>query len=399
VRILLQWASGPAHGPNSREVYSRAMRVLVCPDKFRGTLTARQVADAIARGWRRARPSDELVLEPLADGGEGTLDALVPDADPSIPGFRRIERSVTGPDGDPLDAQAGVRGRTGVVEMARASGLQLLTQARRDPCRTTTHGTGDLMRALLDQDVDRLLVGLGGSATNDGGTGMARALGIRFLDAEGEAIREGGAALLNLARIDARGIDPRLATVDCVGLTDVDNPLCGPTGASATYGPQKGASPEDVWDLDRALGHLAAVAYRDLGLDLQHEPGAGAAGGLGFGLLAFCGASLRPGVDVVMEAVGFDDQIRGADLVVTGEGTFDEQSLHGKVPTGVMRAAELERITVAVVCGSAQVHPQGVLVRSLVDRVGPERAVDDARRSVELVAEELAHDVARGATS
>ena len=368
------------------------MRVLVCSDKFRGTLTARQAADAIARGWRRARPSDVLVLEPLADGGEGTLDALVPDADPD-PGFRRIELRATGPDGDPLDAEAGVRGRTGVVEMARASGLQLLTQARWDPCRTTSRGTGDLMRALLDQDVDRLLVGLGGSATNDGGTGMARALGIRFLDAEGEAIPEGGAALLNLARIDARGIDPRLATVDCVGLTDVDNPLCGPTGASATYGPQKGASPEDVWDLDRALGHLAAVVYRDLGLDVQHEPGAGAAGGLGFGLLAFCGASLRPGVDAVMEAVGFDDQIRGADLVVTGEGTFDEQSLHGKVPAGVMRAAELARITVAVVCGSARVHPEGVLVRSLVDRVGPDRATDDARRSVELVAEELAQDI------
>ena len=368
------------------------MRVLVCPDKFRGTLTARQAADAIARGWRRARPSDVLVLEPLADGGEGTLDALVPDADPD-PGFRRIELRATGPDGDPLDAEAGVRGRTGVVEMARASGLQLLTRARWDPCRTTSRGTGDLMRALLDQDVDRLLVGLGGSATNDGGTGMARALGIRFLDAEGEAIPEGGAALLNLARIDARGIDPRLATVDCVGLTDVDNPLCGPTGASATYGPQKGASPEDVWDLDRALGHLAAVVYRDLGLDVQHEPGAGAAGGLGFGLLAFCGASLRPGVDAVMEAVGFDDQIRGADLVVTGEGTFDEQSLHGKVPAGVMRAAELARITVAVVCGSARVHPEGVLVRSLVDRVGPDRATDDARRSVELVAEELAQDI------
>ena len=368
------------------------MRVLVCPDKFRGTLTARQAADAIARGWRRARPSDVLVLEPLADGGEGTLDALVPDADPD-PGLRRIELRATGPDGDPLDAEAGVRGRTGVVEMARASGLQLLTQARWDPCRTTSRGTGDLMRALLDQDVDRLLVGLGGSATNDGGTGMARALGIRFLDAEGEAIPEGGAALLNLARIDARGIDPRLATVDCVGLTDVDNPLCGPTGASATYGPQKGASPEDVWDLDRALGHLAAVVYRDLGLDVQHEPGAGAAGGLGFGLLAFCGASLRPGVDAVMEAVGFDDQIRGADLVVTGEGTFDEQSLHGKVPAGVMRAAELARITVAVVCGSARVHPEGVLVRSLVDRVGPDRATDDARRSVELVAEELAQDI------
>ncbi len=375
------------------------MRVLVCPDKFRGTLTARQAADAIARGWRRARPRDDLVLVPLADGGEGTLDALVPVGDTSVPGCLRIDRTVTGPDGDPVDAQAGVRGRTGVVEMARASGLVLLTPARRDPCRTTTRGTGDLMRALLDRDIDRLLVGLGGSATNDGGTGMARALGIRLLDAQGEEIREGGAALVNLARIDARGIDPRLAAMDCVGLTDVDNPLCGPTGATATYGPQKGASPDDVWDLDRALGHLAAVAYRDLGLDLQHEPGAGSAGGMGFGLLAFCGASLRSGVEVVMETVGFDDEIREAGLLVTGEGTFDEQSLQGKVPAGVMRAAELRTIPVAVVCGSAKVYPDGVLVRSLVDRVGAERATDDARRSVELVAEELAHDVARGAMS
>jgi glycerate 2-kinase len=169
-------------------------------------------------------------------------------------------------------------------------------------------------------------------------------------------------------------------------------------GASAIFGPQKGASSEDVWDLDHALGHLAAVAYRDLGLDLQHEPGAGAAGGLGFGLLAFCGASLRSGVEVVMEAAGFDDELQGADLAVTGEGAFDEQSLHGKVPAGVMRAAELRRIPVAIVCGSARIHPEGVFVRSLVDRVGPERALEDARRSVELVAEELAHDLARGIT-
>jgi glycerate kinase len=375
------------------------MRVLVCPDKFRGTLTAPRAAGAIARGWARVRPDDDVQLVPLADGGEGTLDVLVPDADASRLGSRRIDRTVTGPDGDPVDAQAGVRGRAGVVEMAHASGLHLLTPARRDPCRTTSVGTGELMRALMDEGVERLLVGLGGSATNDGGTGMARALGVRFLDVAGGAIREGGAALVDLARIDARGIDTRLAAVDCVGLTDVDNPLCGPLGASATFGPQKGASPDDVWDLDHALGHLAAVAYRDLGLDLQHEPGAGAAGGLGFGLLAFCGASLRPGVDVVMEAVGFDDQIRGADLVVTGEGAFDEQSLHGKVPAGVMRAAELRRIPVAIVCGTADVRPpEGVLVRSLVDRVGPERALSDARRSLELVAEELAADVARGVT-
>ena len=374
------------------------MRVLVCPDKFRGTLSALRAADAIGRGWARARPDDHVRSVPLADGGEGTLDVLVPDAGPSLAGSRRVARSVTGPDGDPVDAHAGVRGGTGVVEMARASGLQLLTPARRDPCRTTTRGTGELMAALLDEGIDRLLVGLGGSATNDGGAGMARALGIRFLDAAGRAIREGGAALLGLARIDARGIDPRLAAVDCVGLTDVDNPLCGPTGASAMFGPQKGASPEDVWDLDHALGHLAAVAYRDLGLDLQHEPGAGAAGGLGFGLLAFCGASLRSGVEAVMAAIGFDDELREADLVITGEGTFDEQSLRGKVPAGVMVAAELRRVPVAIVCGTAQVHPSGVAVRSLVDRVGPDRAIDDARRSVELVAEELARDVARGVT-
>ncbi len=375
------------------------MRVLICPDKFRGTLSARQAAEAMARGWARARRDDHLELVPLADGGEGTLDVLVPDAGTPVPGRRRIDRRVTGPDGDPVDAQAGVRGRIGVVEMARASGLQLLTPPRRDPCRTTTRGTGELMRALLDVGVARLLVGLGGSATNDGGAGMARALGMRFLDPSGIEIHEGGAPLVGLARIDASGVDPRLHVVDVVGVTDVDNPLCGPTGASATYGPQKGASPDDVWDLDRALGHLAAVAYRDLGLDLQHEPGAGAAGGLGFGLLSFCGASLRPGVEVVMEAVGFDDQIRRADLVVTGEGAFDEQSLRGKVPAGVMRAAELRHVPVAVVCGSAQVHPPGVVVRSLVDRVGPERALDDVRGSVELVAETLAHDVARDVMS
>ena len=330
------------------------MRVLVCPDKFRGTLSAPRAAEAIARGWGRARPDDHVRLMPLADGGEGTLDVLMPDAGLSPAGSRRVARRVTGPDGDPVDAQAGVRGGTGLVEMARASGLQLLTPGRRDPCRTTTRGTGELMAALLDEGIDRLLVGL-----------------------------------------DARGIDPRLAAVDCVGLTDVENPLCGPTGASATFGPQKGASPEDVWDLDHALGHLAAVAYRDLGLDLQHEPGAGAAGGLGFGLLAFCGASLRSGVEAAMEAVGFDDELREADLVITGEGTFDEQSLRGKVPAGVMRAAELRRVPVAIVCGTAQVHPEGIVVRSLVDRVGPERAIDDSRRSVELVAEELALDVAR----
>ena len=373
------------------------MRVLICPDKFRGTLSAREAAGAIARGWRRARSRDELDIVPLADGGEGTLDVLAP-ADPAS-GARRIGSTVAGPRGDPVEAAVGIVDRTGVVEMARASGLELLTEARRDPRRTTTRGTGELMRALLDEGADRLLVCLGGSATNDGGVGMARALGIRFRDAEGREIGEGGAALLDLARIDARGVDPRLPTVDVIGLTDVDNPLCGPRGASATFGPQKGASADAVWELDHALGHLAAVVARDLGVDLRDEPGAGAAGGLGFGLLAFCAATLRPGVDVVMETVGFADRIGRADLVVTGEGSFDEQSLHGKVPDGVIRAAELERIPVTVICGRASVHPAGVTIRSLIERVGPDRALDDARRSLEIVAEEIASDVALGVTS
>ena len=374
------------------------MRVLVCPDKFRGTLTARQAAEAVARGWRRARPDDELELVPLADGGEGTLDVLAP-ADEEGGRSRRITTRVAGPRGDPVEAAAGVVDGTGIVEMARASGLQLLSEARRDPRRTTTRGTGELMRALLDEGVGRLLVCLGGSATNDGGAGMARALGIRFLDAAGDETGEGGEALLDLARIDARGVDPRLATVNVVGVTDVDNPLCGPRGASAVFGPQKGASSDVAWELDRALGHLAAVVARDLGVDRHDEPGAGAAGGLGFGLLAFCGATLRPGVEVVMEASGFAERIARADIAVTGEGSFDEQSLHGKVPDGVIRAATLQSVPVAVICGTARVHPDGVTVRSLVERVGPDRAFDDPHRSVELVAEEVASDLTLGVPS
>jgi glycerate kinase len=370
------------------------MRVLVCPDKFRGTLTAHQAADAIARGWRRARPDDDIDVAPLADGGEGTLDVLAPLDETSA---RRITRTVTGPRGGTVEARAGVIEGTGIVEMARASGIQLLREDRRDPRRATTRGTGELMRALLDEGVERLRVCLGGSATNDGGAGMARALGVRLLDASGGDIGEGGAALLELARIDTRGVDPRLASVDVVGLTDVDNPLCGPKGASVTFGPQKGASADDVWELDHALGHLAAIVARDLGVDLQHEPGAGAAGGLGFGLLAFCGATLRPAVDVVMDTLGFAERIARADVAVTGEGSFDEQSLHGKVPHGVLRAAALAEVPVAIVCGRATVHPAGATVRSLVERVGSDRAFDDPVRSLEIVAEEVASDVALGA--
>ena len=371
------------------------MRVLVAPDKFRGTLTARQAAEAIETGWRRARPDDLMVLVPMADGGEGTLDALV-----DAQGGRIVAARVTGPLGDPVDAAFGMvetaDGPTGVVESARASGLALLGGARRDPLRTTTRGTGELILAALGSGARRVVVCLGGSATNDGGVGMAAALGIRFLDPKGRAIADGGAALLDLARIDQRDLHPAVAVASFLGATDVDNPLCGPSGASHVYGPQKGASPDDVFLLDRALAHLAAVVHHDLGIALKDEPGAGAAGGLGFGLLAFCGARLRRGVDVVMDAVDLGGRMQGADLVITGEGSLDVQSLHGKVPAGVIRLAALLSVPVAVLCGRSDVTPEGVTVRSLVDRVGEEAAVNEARRSLELLASELATDLPPG---
>jgi len=371
------------------------MHVLVAPDKFRGTLTARQAAEAIETGWRRARPGDTLDLIPMADGGEGTLEALV-----DSQGGRIVAATVTGPLGDPIGAAFGLvetsEGLTGVVESARASGLAVLGEDRRDPLRTTTRGTGELILAALEAGARRVVVCLGGSATNDGGVGMAAALGIRFLDRQGRALGDGGEALLDLARIDATDIDKAVAAASFLGATDVENPLCGPSGASHVYAPQKGASPEDVFLLDRALAHLAAVVHRDLGITLKDEPGAGAAGGLGFGLLAFCGARLRRGVDVVMDAVDLGGRMHGADLVITGEGSLDAQSLYGKVPAGVIAMAALLSVPVAVLCGRAEVAPDGVIVRSLVERVGEAAALGDARRSLELVASELATDLPAG---
>ena len=365
------------------------MRVLVAPDKFRGTLTARDAAQAIATGWRRVRPDDELELVPMADGGEGTLEVLV-----HAGGGQIVRVRAGGPLGDPVDAPLGLidadEGRLAVVESATVSGLALVSQARRDPLRATSTGTGDLVLAALDRGAYRVLVCLGGSATNDGGAGMARALGVRFLDAVGRELRPGGAALLDLARIDATGRDRRVELTQIVGATDVDNPLTGPSGASLVYGPQKGASSDDALLLDRALGHLAAVVHRDLGVSPKDEPGAGAAGGLGFGLLAFCAARLRPGIDVVMEALGLEARIAGADLVITGEGSLDAQSLRGKVPAGILRVAELAGTPIALVCGWAETTLPGATVVSLVERVGAEAALGDARRSVELVVAELA---------
>jgi glycerate kinase len=367
------------------------MRVLVAPDKFRGTLTARQAAEAVATGWRRTRPGDELDLAPMADGGEGTMSALVDALHGEV-----VRATVTGPRGDQVEAEFGMAngaaGRLAIIEMASASGLALLSPSRRDPRLTTTRGTGELILAALHHAPARLLVGSGGSATNDGGAGMAQALGVRFVDERGRELGVGGAALAGLARIDATGLDPRLRGVTCVAATDVDNPLTGPAGASAVYAPQKGASADDVVVLDRALAHLSAIVERDLGVDLRDEPGAGAAGGLGFGLMAFLGAHVRPGVDVVAEALGMHARMAAADLAVTGEGRLDQQSLRGKAPAGILRLGRELSVPVAIVCGEAEAgfRLDGVQVVSLVERFGRERALADARRSLERLAEELA---------
>jgi glycerate kinase len=366
-----------------------AVRVLVAPDKFKGTMTAAEAADAIGSGWRWADPRADIVEVPLADGGEGTLDAML-----AALGGRRDRAKVSGPLGDPVEADyavvPGTEGPWGVVEMARASGLQLLSESRRDPKRTTTFGTGELIRKACAQGAVRVLVCIGGSATNDGGAGAAQALGIRLLDVKGRDLRPGGAALLDLARIDMGGLDPSVKRASFVVATDVDNPLVGPHGAAAVYGPQKGASAEDVSLLDRALRHFAAVVHRDLGLDIRETPGAGAAGGLGGGLMAFLGAKLRPGVEVVMDAVRLRERLQGADLAITGEGAFDEQSLHGKAPAGVLRAAAELGVPAIVLCGRAEVRAEHAQVFSLVERFGEEAALDRGRELLKQLAGEVA---------
>jgi glycerate 2-kinase len=302
---------------------------------------------------------------------------------------------VTGPLGDGVDAEYAIvptsMGPTAVVEMARASGLTLVSEGRRDALRATTRGTGELiLDAVRRHRPTTVLVCIGGSATTDGGAGMAQALGARLLDDRGDDIGPGGAALLHLARIDLAPVDAAVRSTRFVVASDVDNPLIGPAGAAAVYAPQKGADADQVHLLERALGHYAAILHRDLGIDLRAEPGSGAAGGLGAGLMAFTGARIRPGVDVVMEAVGFDGRLASTDLVITGEGRFDEQSLRGKTVAGIRAAAGRAAVPVAVVCGRADVHPDGLRVVSLVERFGDREARERARQCLEAASEDLA---------
>lgn len=324
------------------------MRIIVAPQEFKGSLTAVQAADAIAAGLTRALPSAVVEQVPLADGGPGTVAAVVAAAGGEL---RTV--ACRDPLGRPITAAFGLvdGGRTAVVEMAAAAGLTLLRLEERDARRASTEGVGDLIRAALDAGVRRIVVGLGGSATNDAGSGMARALGVRFLDADGHELPPGGAALHRLARVDIAGLDPRLRNVEVIGATDVRNPLCGPEGASAVYGPQKGATPAEVAELDAALRHYADVLRRDLGVDVAEQPGAGAAGGLGAALVAFLGARLRSGFELVAEVVHLEPRLAGADLALTGEGRLDGQSLFGKTTVGVVRLARRHAVPVVALCG------------------------------------------------
>jgi glycerate kinase len=324
------------------------VRLLIAPQEFKGSLSAAEAARAMADGLRRALPDAEMGLAPMADGGPGTVEALV-----TAGGGRCLTTTVADPLGRPVEAAWGrlEEGRTAVIEMAAASGLVLLRAEERDARRASTYGTGQLIAAALEAGCRRLIIGLGGSATNDGGAGMAQALGARLIDEEGCELPPGGAALACLARIDVTGLDGRLHDCQVLGATDVTNPLCGPQGASAIYGPQKGASPSDVKELDAALARYAAVIERDLGKRVAEVPGAGAAGGIGAGLIAFLDAELRSGAELVAEVVGLEKRIAAGDLVVTGEGHLDAQTAYGKTVATVARLARGQGRPVVALAG------------------------------------------------
>lgn len=325
------------------------MKIVIAPQGFKGSLEAAEVARYIARGVSKVFPEADLVVLPIADGGEGTVRALV-----QASGGRTITTRVMGPLGHPVNATWGLLGdgRTAVIEMAAASGLPLLRREERNPMRTTTYGTGEMIRHALDHGVTKLIVGIGGSATNDGGAGMAQALGARLLDADGRDVPLGAKGLKRLESIDLRGLDPRLSSVTVEVACDVNNPLLGPKGASAVYGPQKGADPHMVRELDAGLKAFADILERDLGVEVRNVPGAGAAGGLGAGLMAFLHATLRPGVEIVFAAIGLDRELQGADLLITGEGRVDRQDVHGKAPLAAAQLAGRHHVPSIAVVGS-----------------------------------------------
>ncbi|MDX5628849.1 MULTISPECIES: glycerate kinase [unclassified Brenneria] len=370
------------------------MKIVIAPDSYKESLSAQDVATQIELGFLDVFPHACYVKLPVADGGEGTVEAMV-----AATGGKRVNVQVTGPLGDNIEAFFGLSGdeKTAFIEMAAASGLEQVPTHRRNPLLTTSYGTGELIRCALDHGVKHCIIGIGGSATNDGGAGMAQALGAKLLDASGEQIGFGGGKLDQLASIDIGELDARIKTCRFEVACDVTNPLTGKQGASAIFGPQKGATDQMIEQLDNALRHYAAVIRRDLDTDVERVPGAGAAGGMGAALLAFCAADLRQGIEIVTEALGLDALVRDASLVITGEGRIDSQTIHGKVPIGVARVAKRYHIPVIGIAGSLTadvgvVHEHGLdaVFSVLYNICSLEDALDNAADNVRMTARNIA---------
>jgi glycerate 2-kinase len=371
------------------------VRVVVAPDKFKGSLTAREVAERVAAGIAAVTSDVDVVRVPVADGGDGTVDAAL------AAGYERVPVRAEGPTGQPVDTAYAVREGVAVVEMADVSGLRLLPPDALAPLTASSYGTGEVVRAALDRGCHSVVLGIGGSASTDGGAGMVAALGARLLDAAGAELPRGGAALADLDRIDLTGLHPRLAQTRVVVASDVDNPLLGPTGAAAVYGPQKGAGPEDVALLDAALERWADVvdAAVTASTSARDRPGAGAAGGVGYAAMAVLGGVLEPGIGLVLDLVRFADHLPGADLVVTGEGSLDEQTLNGKAPAGVAAAAAEQGVPVVAVAGRValdrdRLRAAGIDAAYALTDIEPDvrRCLADAGPLLEQLARGLARD-------
>ena len=364
------------------------MKIVIAPQTFKGSISALDAANAMRDGVLRVVPDAEVALVPVADGGDGTLETLVEGSEGQI---HRIE--VTGPLGERRTAEWGAMGDgvTAVIEMARTSGLALVPEEKRNPLVTTTFGLGEAIHQAMNAGFRHFIIGIGGSATNDAGAGMAQALGVRLLDDGGNELAHGGAALSALHAIDMSGLDATISECEFLVACDVNNPLTGPTGASAIYGPQKGATPEMIELLDAALTRFAEVVKRDIGAEISDVAGSGAAGGLGGGLIAFVDGQLRAGVDIVLDTVRLDDLLPGADLVITGEGSMDHSTIYNKAPVGVAARAKRLGIPVIGVSGSLgtgfqDVHQHGIDALTSI-APGPVTLDEASQRAAELIAD------------
>lgn len=370
------------------------MKIVIAPDSYKESLSALEVATAIERGFREIFPEAVYVKLPVADGGEGTVEAMI-----AATQGRIVHVPVTGPLGERVEGFYGLSGdeQSAFIEMAAASGLELVVPSQRNPLKTTSWGTGELIRHALDSGVKHIIIGIGGSATNDGGAGMVQALGAKLLDDSGQPLGQGGGELGKLARIDLSGLDRRLTECRIEVACDVTNPLTGKDGASAVFGPQKGATPEMIVTLDNALAQYARVIARDLDIDVLNLAGGGAAGGMGAALYAFCGAQLRQGIEIVTDALHLADQVADADLVITGEGRIDSQTIHGKVPVGVAKVAKRFNKPVIGIAGSLTadvgvVHDHGIdAVFSVIYTIcSLEDALENASENVRMAARNIA---------